>query len=157
MALLSLSCSPEYYKYDGTRYKLFRNVPEKGVQIRALDISNITEKIPPEIFQQTELIYLNLSSKDLETISFQICGLTSLKVLLLNNNSGLTDLPECISELKNLEVLSIVGCEIDSLPTKLGAMQHLKTLAIAGNRFTGDELEELKSLLPETKVIAYID
>jgi Leucine-rich repeat (LRR) protein len=98
---------------------------------------------------------LDLSDNEIEELGERICSLTSLRVLILSNNP-LRELPDCIFE-SNLEILSIVGCKMDSVPYGVTKMTNLKMLAIAGNNFSRNYLNQLQIKMPNVQIITGID
>lgn len=70
---------------------------------------------------QKELISLNLSNLNIQSLPDSIVNLTKLRILHLRDNP-LKTLPDGIQELKELEVLNLEGCPIQQLPPFLQEM-----------------------------------
>ena len=156
--LLLVGCTPEYYTIDTEKYRVYqeKDLKRNLSDIRALDLSGSPGNIPVEAFQLKELVYLNLNDKGLQSLPDEICSLGSLKVLLLNNNRQI-EIPRCLFESKTIETISLVGCELDSIPRAFERMQQLKLFAIVGNYFTDADLAFFKRTLPNSKIVYSID
>jgi len=152
--LILVSCNNHSYPYGGTDYEIIDDI-DGCDNCTALDLSGDTSKIPNVVFSK-DLIYLNLKSKNIEKLDSKICQLNRLRVLLLDENENI-ELPNCLFNMESIEILSISSCNLNHLPEGLNKMRNLKKLAILGNRFSQQELNELKKDLPKTKVVAYLD
>jgi len=110
----------------------------------------------------------NLKSFMVKSVHFcnfpnSVCQLKNLKSLTLNVGSN-GSMPECFSELTNLEYLDLDGCSFSgTIPYSFGNLTKLKTLKLSGNDFEGyipysfnnfKDLEELD--LYNTKLTGYI-
>ena len=157
MVLILCSCNHEYYQYGSLKYRLYRSTDlrKKVINIKALDLSN-EEGIPNDLYLQNQLLILNLADKNLKDLDAQFCQLTSLRVLILTDNQGIR-LPGCVSELRELEVLSLLGCRLESIPPEIKNMPHLKTLVLSGNDLSINELKSLAEQLPNTSIIDSVD
>ncbi|MEP4669395.1 MAG: hypothetical protein ABJZ91_11275, partial [Cyclobacteriaceae bacterium] len=78
---------------------------------------------------------------------------TSLKSLRLSN-LDIHELPESISQLKNLEFLdlSMNKLELSNELPKLTQLSKLKHLRISGNHFREEEMKEFQRQNPNIKV-----
>ncbi|UKE66751.1 leucine-rich repeat domain-containing protein [Xanthomonas graminis] len=77
-------------------------------------------------------------------------GLTGLKNLSLRG-SGLTCIPECVTNMRNLERLDLKGSRLQSLPPAINNLRKLKELNLEGTRIQDlqpavSELLDLKKL-----------
>jgi internalin A len=79
--------------------------------------------------------YLNLSSEGLTELPESVGQLTQLEILYLNDNQ-LTSLPEFIGQLTKLERLSLDNNQLTSLPDSIGNLTRLDTLFLRDNRLT---------------------
>ena len=64
---------------------------------------------------------------------------------------GLTELPDSVGQLQNLQELDARGNELSALPESLGQLQNLQELSVSGNRLTAlpeslGQLQNLQSL-----------
>ncbi|KAK8589345.1 hypothetical protein V6N12_023745 [Hibiscus sabdariffa] len=88
-------------------------------------------KMPPNIFKETRnLKVLTLTKMHFSSLPSSICLLTDLRTLcldqcVLGNIAG-------IGELKNLEILSLLGSDIEALPGEMGQLLKLKLLDLSG-------------------------
>jgi Leucine-rich repeat (LRR) protein len=150
------TCFHKTYTYEGKTYKVNENIKKNKLNIKALNLSNNSKVNLKDLHKCTNLIYLNLSNKGLDSIPDNLCGLTSLKILVLNYNK-LSYIPPCIFDMTNLEVISILGCEFEKIPAEFQGMSNLKVFIIVGNNFSEEEYTYLKQKLENTKVIGYFD
>ena len=68
------------------------------------------------------------------------------------NNNLLTSLPDCISDLKNLNYLVLANNKIRSLPNFVVQLTSLKDLWLEGNQLDLKEISKIKSLLPKCEI-----
>lgn len=80
-------------------------------------------------------------------LSDQVCRLTSLTLLHLDNNH-LTSLPNAIGRLTSLEILHMAGNQLTSLPDSIGRLASLTTIHLDGNRLASlpDSIYRLTTL-----------
>ena len=71
-----------------------------------------------------------------------------LEILHLANNN-LQIIPLEIGNLKNLKHLNLKGNKLTKLPTTIVNLQNLEYLNLQGNNFTQDEVNTIKSYLPD--------
>jgi Leucine-rich repeat (LRR) protein len=154
--LVFTSCQHDIYKYKGDDIIIFNSKEIYGKKkIRGLDLSGDTSSIPEAVFSKRELIFLDLRDKKIKILPEKICSITSLKVLILTNNP-LEELPECLFDSK-LEILSLIGCGMYTIPHSLTRMPNLELLAIGGNKFSIGYLTQLEKEMPNTKIVHGID
>jgi len=84
---------------------------------------------PPAVRQFSQLITLDLSYNQIQSIPSEVDRLYKLKVLDLSHNQ-LQELPEEISKLKGLRILNLIG-----------------------NPIAPEQIEQIKAWLPETEVL----
>lgn len=110
---------------------------------RTLVIVNTSHVLPqlqqdgvPLLHKFRNLRVLEIEScPELETSHLvDICGLILLKYLGLRGCLRITELPQSIGELKNLETLDISWTGVRELPKEMGKLQHLRTLDIRGTK-----------------------
>ncbi len=132
-------------------------------------------EIPQEIFQFTELEYLDLSSNKITVIPKEISKLTKLKVLIVENNK-IKELPEELFMLTGLLVISAGNNEIyymsskiknltkliqldlwsnniSEFPAEIGELTELKVLDLRSIAMNADQQMDIRNLLPNTKVL----
>lgn len=108
--------------------------------------------IPPEIGNLTKLQILNLHNNTLSEIPPEIGELTDLEELDLSSNQ-LEDLPVEIWDLSNLKILKLDFNQFTSLPQEISKLTKLEKLSLIGNNFAPEDIEEIKKLLPNTRVM----
>ncbi len=111
-------------------------------------------KVPTNIFNQTNLEALNLSSNQLTgALPAEIRLLKNLKVLNASNNQ-MTGVPAEIGQLSKLEVLDLSNNQLTGLPNELGNLKNLKVLNISGNKYSEQDLKYITdSLATSTQII----
>jgi internalin A len=101
-----------------------------------LDLSNLsTSFIPKEIFENLDILELNLNNNDLFDLPAEIGKQKNLKKLYLNGNM-LRALPEEIGNLEMLEVLCLDGNHLSELPKSIASLKNLQHLDLYGNKIT---------------------
>ena len=110
----------------------------------------VLKKVPENVFGQTGLKELDLSSNQLAgAIQAEIRHLQSLRVLNTSNNL-MTGVPAEIGQLQNLEILNLSNNQLTGLPYELGNLKNLKTLNLSGNDYSTADLEIIIKKLPTT-------
>ncbi|XP_021834046.1 receptor-like protein kinase [Prunus avium] len=94
----------------------------------------------------TSLLVLDLSFNDFNISSFPswLFNLTSLRKLVLRENSFSCQIPDKLASLKSLEYLDLsdLGLKGSGVPRVLGNLCKLKTLGLRGNNFDSGGIEE---------------
>ncbi|MEI8301230.1 MAG: leucine-rich repeat domain-containing protein, partial [Chlamydiota bacterium] len=101
-----------------------------------LSFSNLTSL--PDVFGYPELSHiaeLFLYDNQLTALPDSISQLTALRVLTLKNNQ-LTTLPESIGQLTALQILGLEGNQLTTLPESIGQLTALRILSLEGNQLT---------------------
>ena len=83
--------------------------------------------IPNEIWNMTNLQFLDLSRNKIDSIPPQIKNLKNLQVLILSKNK-INNLPKEFYQLKNLKVIRIGSNDIEHLSNKIRNFQKLEEL-----------------------------
>ncbi len=151
-------------------------------QLRELYLDgNALRKIPAGVFNLCDLQTLDLGINNIRSIPKEIAQLRHLKTLKLNSNHtpplDTTNLwnqievfekletlelwscqakimiPEQIATLKKLKSLDLDNNKMTKLPQSLASMVWLKKLRISTNPLPADEIERLRTALPDTNVI----
>ncbi len=101
-----------------------------------LDLSdkNLT-KIPPEIFQLSQLTKLALSDNQITEIPDEIASLSNLQGLSFSGNQ-ITEIPDVIAALSNLTSLSLHNNEITEIPHVIAALSQLIALYLGANQIS---------------------
>ncbi|GKV44023.1 hypothetical protein SLEP1_g51254 [Rubroshorea leprosula] len=96
-------------------------------------LSNYSLAIPTNFFSGIEkLRVLGLTKTNLSPMPVSIALLTDLRTLRLDQSVlGDEDVGAIIGKLKNLQVLSLAGCEIEELPKEVGSLTELKLLDLS--------------------------
>lgn len=118
---------------------------------------------------------INLSNKELFTISAEIGEYINATELILDNNSLTGALPAEIGKMSNMEILSVKNNKLTAIPAEIGQLKNLKRLDfsnnnistypeelfllqqkifidLAGNDFTLEQLSEIKNKMPNAVV-----
>ncbi len=122
----------------------YREVDDKGNDITKCWMIS---EIPPQIKNLMQLETLQLNVNAINKIPIELTELKNLKSLVLDDNSGLSDIDHVV-KLENLENLSLNGCNISKLPDDIGQLKKLKSLGLAGNNISETEKERIKKALP---------
>jgi hypothetical protein len=107
--------------------------------------------LPPEIGRLSNLTELRLGGNQIESLPPDIGVLKNLEILSAPFNH-LKDIPPQISNLENLEVLDLSSNNIQSLPEEIRGLKKLKTLYLGNNPLETMQKEQIKKLLPDTKI-----
>jgi hypothetical protein len=94
---------------------------------------------------------LHLESNQLTDLPNSFSKLTELKKLHLGMNP-FKKLPQVICQLPKLELLDLFHTQLNSLPIKITELKKLKQLNLRGNSIEAEELEKIKTLLPNTQI-----
>lgn len=85
-------------------------------------------------------VTLDLSGKQLTTLSAEVTNRNDVKILNLSNNQ-LTNLPPEIGNMTNLEELNVENNRLVTLPPEIGKLTKLKRADFSNNRLTSLPLE----------------
>ena len=120
--------------------------------LQLLDLSkNRLKEIPDGIGLLKNLKKLILFKNRLDTISPEIGKLEELQELIINQNE-LVSLPEEIGNLKKLRYIDMWSNNITRLPNTMAEMYALEEVDLRVIVMTEAEQEDIKLLLPNTKV-----
>lgn len=145
----------EVYRLQLKR-KRYREIPPELftlTNLTELDLSNNRiEVVPDEISTLRNLQTLRLSNNRLHTISDSTGALTKLENIDLSRNH-LVSVPATIGNLTELKSLEIWRNEIGSLPLRIAELSGtLIYLDIRQNPYPPENIEKLRSLLPDTEI-----
>lgn len=122
--------------------------PHRRTQQQANTLTRVAALI--EEAQRNRATELSLSSKNLSELPESISQLTQLESLFLSDNE-LTELPDSIGQLTQLQVLDLAHNELTELPDSIGQLTQLQFLYLSGNQLTElpesvGQLTKLRSL-----------
>lgn len=118
----------------------------KGLKV--LDLSdNKFQRLPDHVGELSNLVYLNVSSNQLNVLPTTLKGLKSLQILNIENNA-FRAFPETISELTTLKYLFVQGIPLNKIPPQIAQLSQLTRISLINCRLTeiSDELLALKDL-----------
>jgi Leucine-rich repeat (LRR) protein len=107
--------------------------------------------LPESVLNQTDITNLNLSNNQLTSLPAGISKLTNLQILNVENNRLVT-LPAEIGQLKKLQTADFSNNRLTSLPPQLGNLTQLKSLKLSGYKGSPRDIEQLKTMLPNTQI-----
>jgi Leucine-rich repeat (LRR) protein len=145
----------EIYQYQSLEEALA--APKDSVY--SLKLKNRLKEIPEEVFQFTNLQWLDLSKNRLKAISPKIGLLKKLKKLILEKNR-IESLPSEIGQLEDLRELIINRNELETLPEEIGNLKKLRYIDMWSNNITGlpqtmDEMYALQEV--DLRVIVFTE
>lgn len=94
---------------------------------------------------------LDFSNVGLIKIPKNVFKCKNLNTLILYENQ-LKSLPKEIGQLKKLKLLDLFNNELISLPEEIGQLNSLVNLDLRGNKFSKQEIEKIKRLLPNCNI-----
>jgi len=109
------------------------------------------DAFPKEICELTHLNQIQLANNTLRSVPPEIGKLKNLKVLNLSSNQ-LTSLPAEIGQLQSLEKLNLAKNKLIELPSEIRQLKNLKYLNLKKNNISPEEIEKIKSWLPNCKI-----
>ena len=110
------------------------------------------DSLPPSITGLPELEKLILKDCGIEHFPGGMERMGKLEVLALDNNK-IEEMPRSIGKLRDLRYLSLKGNLLESLPQSISGCTSLKRLDIRNNYFSAYQIDILKALLPDTKIL----
>lgn len=117
-----------------------------------LDLSrNRFKELPPQLGLLKNLKKLILNKNKIEVLPAEIGQLEDLRELIISQNE-LESLPTEIGDLKKLRYIDMWSNNISRLPSEMAEMYALEELDLRVIVMTEAEQEDIKILLPNTKV-----
>lgn len=145
---------PDSVFYLDLSRKGLKEIPTEILSFKNLigiDLSNNKlNNLPPD-FIFPNLSILNLTNNKFHDFPLVICKNTGLTKLLMGKNY-LSEIPECIGELYNLELLDIWFNVITVLPESLAKLNKLRSMDIRGMNYSEEFQEKWNKLLPRVKI-----
>lgn len=111
---------------------------------------NLIDSLPKSINQLKKLRHLSLSGNNLRYIEPGF-GPEHLNIIDLSNNQ-LTELPESIGSMVNLQVLGLKWNKLQALPSSIGKLTALKELNVSGN-----ELNTIPQSIGDLKLLESLE
>lgn len=120
--------------WDCTKLESFPQIIGLMPKLSELHLEGTAIKeLPESIINLGGIVSINLRNcKDLECVTYSICGLRCLRTLNLSGCSKLEALPETLGQLETLEELLVDGTAISKLPSTVSEMENLKILSFSG-------------------------
>jgi Leucine-rich repeat (LRR) protein len=120
--------------------------------LQYLDISkNAIKEIPDSIEVLTQLQYFDASKNKIEVFNSKIGNLENLFHLNLNNNEFAV-IPNSIGNLKNLRSLDLWSNNLDTFPESLSKLKNLRVMDLRAILISDAEQNRIKALLPNATV-----
>ncbi|MGY6562855.1 MAG: leucine-rich repeat domain-containing protein [Luteibaculaceae bacterium] len=106
---------------------------KKPLEVKHLDLSDRDFKtLPKEVFSFKNLEVLILNNCLIEKLPDEISQLNSLKVISASHTK-LNYIPESFFDLINIEYINFFNCEFLEIPNKFHKLKRLKTLVLCEN------------------------
>ncbi len=150
-----LASEKPIFRLDLTRSRLKKIPPEvfELTELRELILDrNKIKEVPADITKLKNLEKLSISKNRLKDFAPAICNLRKLRYLDLSDNE-IARLPDEIHRLEYLEELILWSNMIGYYPTSLIKMKRLKFVDLLNNEMNGYEQERILSLLPDTEIL----
>ncbi len=120
----------------------------ENLNILNINLSNRKlRKIPAWVFYIKQLKLLNLQNNEITEIPSKIGNLTKLEELTLQHNQ-LSAVPRDIGKLKNLQILNLDFNDIVKMPSEIGKLDKLRWLCLENNKIVNlpKSIKNLKSI-----------
>lgn len=120
-------------------HNLLRTIQANLFSLPCLEVLSLSHNSIRELPETSEwtstLLSLDLSYNQLQTLPTGMQS-SSLEILNLSNNTGLTILPKCVCKIRSLTNLNLSETGITSLPEEMKDLEHLVNLAGLGPHIT---------------------
>ena len=151
---------------------------KSSTNAKVLDLSNKgLTKVTSDVYSQTGTTDLILSNNNIRTLPSEMGKMTSVVIFKIDHNildgsligeirqmsklrqsdvsyNKMTGMPVEIGQLDNLETLNYSYNNISGLPNEVANLKNsLKEFNLTGNPLSQDQINKLKTSLPNTKVI----
>jgi internalin A len=127
--------------------ELFEIIGEFDIQELTINVGEVLKTLPKSIQKLTSLRILMLDNNELSELPNEIENLQHLTQLNVNHNS-FSKFPIPVTKISNLTHLEMQENGIDEIPTEIGNLLNLETLSISNNKLTSlpEEITRLKKL-----------
>ena len=151
---------------------------KSSTNAKVLDLSNKgLTKVTSDVYSQTGTTDLILSNNNIRTLPSEMGKMTSVVIFKIDHNildgsligeirqmsklrqldvsyNKMTGMPAEIGQLDNLETLNYSYNNISGLPNELANLKNsLKEFNLTGNPLSQDQINKLKTSLPNTNII----
>lgn len=116
--------------------------------------SNYLVQLPKGIGESKVLEVLNVSNNQLQYLPEELANLENLDELNLSYNR-LRKLPSRLGELPSLRILNLEVNLLESLPRSM--QQYKKRLYLESNLFSEEQIEQLRKVFPDAKLVDWRD
>lgn len=150
----------EHFKSLSLRSMGLSKLPDNITQIKIVELNldnnprlNLVKEF--DLLATLKLEILNISASTFKVVPENIKNLKNLKRVVIERNKENFNNAESyknLSQLKNLTELNIQGNFFGSLDPEVEKLNFLKLIEIDGNCIVDERLENLKKLLPDTKI-----
>lgn len=128
---------------------------EKLFTRKSMSMFQLGDRVPEEIGILTGLRNLSIyGNKKLTQLPDTIGNLTNLEHLRLNNNA-LTSIPDSIGNLTQLKKLALMDNNLKTLPDTIRNLTNLRLILMGGNPIEREEIQRLKKVAPHIKISMY--
>lgn len=151
----ALASEKPVFRLDLTRKRLRKIPPEifEFTELRELTLNrNRIAEVPAEIAKLTKLEVLSMSRNRLKEFPPAICNLRALITLDLSDNE-LSRIPDEIHRLENLEELILWSNMIAYFPGSMMRMNRLRLVDLLNNEMNMYEHDRLRGLLPDAELV----
>lgn len=163
IVFVSLSCiscrMPINYgaEFNATQqYRNLRSALKEKDKVIVLDLSNKNlETLSADIGEFRNLRVLNLSGNNLKALPKEIKHLKKLELLFVGSNQ-LGAIPREIGELESLRRFEGMRNDLKTLPQEMINLRNLKRLNVAFNPITVEDIDFLKNALPDCDIIVEV-
>ncbi len=111
--------------------------------------------VEPELVESL-MVNPNVHGESISHLPESIKELKNIKILYLTDHKSLNSIPKEIGILKNLEELSLAGCNLTELPDEIFELKNLRELLLFDNNFSKRYIKYLKKQfrkkMPDTAV-----
>jgi Leucine-rich repeat (LRR) protein len=141
--------------YTSECQKKLDSFPHQIILLRKLQVLSIKRHNIDSISSISELQnlqVLKLDKNNFHSIPYDIFKLSRLKFLSLSGNK-IKIVSTDITNLKNLRILNLAGNQIKMLPEGFSILTNLISLDLSNNPISEDNKQQIKKILPNTKII----
>jgi Leucine-rich repeat (LRR) protein len=134
---------------------IFSELPEEITNLHNLKSLSLKlkflDKLPSSLHRLANLEILKLERTSLTELPVNMFELYNLKELFIIDNKGIKQLPDNISQLKNVDFIYANSNVIDMIPKTIFRLENLTALHLANNKI--EEIPVELTALPSLKVL----